>query len=183
MAAWVSSRIEVAAFLLACSRNGYVFSPSLHLNHTVEEIKVLLGRMRAKAFAVEEGYGSNSRTNDIYSRQRKTDHTKRVYRLPRSQKRTCSDIFISLGLTSRSQNHSSGGADNVVYLAFTSGTTAEPKGVMHSNNTLLANARSIAGDWEFDFLFRDLYVSVPEPQSRIRRADTGDVGGRRDHLP
>jgi acyl-CoA synthetase (AMP-forming)/AMP-acid ligase II len=150
VAAWFSSRIEVAVFLLACSRNGYVFSPSLHLNHTVEETKVLLGRMGAKAFAVEEGYGSDSRTNDIFAAASELDHTIRVYRLPRSRKRTYSDIFKSLGLTSRSQNHSSGGADNVVYLAFTSGTTAEPKGVMHSNNTLLANARSIAGDWEFD---------------------------------
>jgi acyl-CoA synthetase len=47
-----------------------------------------------------------------------------------------------------------GGADpkqdpnSIVYLAFTSGTTAEPKGVMHSDNTLLANARAIAADWD-----------------------------------
>src|SRR5690606_17167236 len=39
--------------------------------------------------------------------------------------------------------------DRVVYLAFTSGTTGEPKGVMHSDNTLLSNARAIASDWNF----------------------------------
>ena len=35
-----------------------------------------------------------------------------------------------------------------MYLPFTSGTTGEPKGVMHSDNTLLANARALAGDWQ-----------------------------------
>src|SRR6202022_3342247 len=37
--------------------------------------------------------------------------------------------------------------DRIVYLAFTSGTTGEPKGVMHSDNTLLANGRAIVKDW------------------------------------
>ncbi|CUH81309.1 AMP-binding enzyme [Tropicibacter naphthalenivorans] len=35
----------------------------------------------------------------------------------------------------------------MVYLAFTSGTTGTPKCVMHSCNTLLANARDLARDW------------------------------------
>jgi acyl-CoA synthetase len=37
-----------------------------------------------------------------------------------------------------------------VYLAFTSGTTGTPKGVMHSDNTLLANARAMVEDWRHD---------------------------------
>ena len=37
--------------------------------------------------------------------------------------------------------------DKIVYLAFTSGTTGLPKGVMHSDNTLLANGRSMVKDW------------------------------------
>jgi acyl-CoA synthetase len=38
-------------------------------------------------------------------------------------------------------------SDQVVYLAFTSGTTGLPKGVMHSDNTLLANGRAMVADW------------------------------------
>jgi acyl-CoA synthetase len=38
----------------------------------------------------------------------------------------------------------------VVYLAFTSGTTGKPKGVMHSDNTLLANGRAMVADWRHD---------------------------------
>ena len=40
-----------------------------------------------------------------------------------------------------------GDPDRVVYLAFTSGTTGTPKCVMHSHNTLLANARDLVADW------------------------------------
>jgi acyl-CoA synthetase len=40
--------------------------------------------------------------------------------------------------------------DKVVYLAFTSGTTGTPKGVLHSDNTLLANGRAMVHDWRHD---------------------------------
>ncbi|HVH79761.1 MAG TPA: class I adenylate-forming enzyme family protein, partial [Stellaceae bacterium] len=40
--------------------------------------------------------------------------------------------------------------DRIVYLAFTSGTTGTPKGVMHSSNTLFANARAMVEDWHHD---------------------------------
>src|SRR5439155_22791579 len=33
---------------------------------------------------------------------------------------------------------------------FTSGTTGAPKGVMHSDNTLLANARAVVADWHLN---------------------------------
>jgi acyl-CoA synthetase len=40
--------------------------------------------------------------------------------------------------------------DKIVYLAFTSGTTGQPKGVLHSDNTLLANGRAMVKDWQHD---------------------------------
>jgi acyl-CoA synthetase len=39
--------------------------------------------------------------------------------------------------------------DRVSYLAVTSGSTGAPKGVMHSDNTLLAALRMMAADWLF----------------------------------
>ena len=38
-------------------------------------------------------------------------------------------------------------ADDTALIAFTSGTTGMPKAVMHSDNTLLANARAMVEDW------------------------------------
>jgi acyl-CoA synthetase len=40
--------------------------------------------------------------------------------------------------------------DKITYLAFTSGTTGMPKGVLHSDNTLLANGRAMVKDWHHD---------------------------------
>jgi len=150
VAAWLSSRVEIAAFLLACSRNGYVFCPSLHRNHTVEEVAGLLKRMRAAAFVGEAGYGAGGRQQDIFQVVRELDHIKRVYDMSAGAKPIVTSLPDSG--TARRENGAAdrANANDIVYLAFTSGTTGEPKGVMHSNNTLLANARSLAQAWSFD---------------------------------
>src|SRR5205807_2128365 len=44
----------------------------------------------------------------------------------------------------------SGDPNQIVYLPFTSGTTGTPKGVLHSDNTLLATARMMARDWRLE---------------------------------
>jgi len=149
VAAWLSSRVEVAVFLLACSRSGFIFCPSLHRNHTVDEIRDLLVRMRARAFVGEVGYGADADTCDIFSEVQRLPQVFRTYRLDAPGRRSARDIGKTLGLGGGSASVPAGQSDDIVYLAFTSGTTGEPKGVMHSNNTLLANARSLGEDWTF----------------------------------
>lgn len=149
VAAWVSSRAELAVLLSACAAGGFVLCPSLHRNHTVGEICVLLGRMRARALIVEDGFGADADRHDILAGAAGVADLAYTCVLSQPGSRTVDDIATALDLGATAPLPNRNGTD-IVYLAFTSGTTGEPKGVMHSSNTLLANARAIAADWGFD---------------------------------
>ncbi len=144
VAAWLSSRIETAAAVLACSRNGYVCSPSLHRDHTVAEVTDLLSRMRAAALVAERGYGADAGRDDIFSRAEELDTLRLTLAVP--PREASSGVLPEI--TGRSTGRPVSSPDTVVYLAFTSGTTGAPKGVMHSDNTLLAPVRALAADWQ-----------------------------------
>ena len=138
---WTSNRVESVIGLLACARNGYVCNPSLHLNYTGEEITALLERIRAAALIAEEGYGAA--TPAVLDGIAALPSMRRVFRLPKG--RASGADFPKPG--DGSAPPADDNPDRVCYLAFTSGTTGTPKGVLHSHNTLLANARDLVKDW------------------------------------
>ncbi len=149
VAVWLPSRIETAVALAACSRNGYVCCPSLHRDHTAGDIEDLLGRMRAAALVAEEGYGADAHRHSIFDRTDRIKSLRHVYRLEPLGERNCSDaIFAEARARPAAAAAPGRDPDTVVYLAFTSGTTGVPKGVMHSDNTLLAGARAMSDDWD-----------------------------------
>jgi acyl-CoA synthetase (AMP-forming)/AMP-acid ligase II len=148
VAAWLPSRIEAAIIVLACSREGFVCCPSFHRNHTVEEVITLLQKVRATALVVQEGFGADADHHDIAGRAHTLDSLRAIYRLPPSGAGEIEELSrVSLTDGKRPSPAPTASPDRIVYLAFTSGTTGEPKGVLHSDNTLLANARSLAADW------------------------------------
>ena len=148
IAFWSSSRCEFAVLLLACSRNGLVFCPSLHRNHTTEEVEMLLQRMNAKLIIWERGYGADADRHDISERLKAAGSPINAWVMDPVAGRTMDDVSKMLGLPAAETTPPAGLADDVVYVAFTSGTTGVPKGVLHSNNTLLSNALAIALDWK-----------------------------------
>jgi acyl-CoA synthetase len=147
VAVWLSSRIETAIALVACSRCGYVCCPSLHRDHTVGDIVELMNRMRAAAFIGEVGYGADAPRRDIFAILDQVPTLKSIFKLPAVASEAGDGLPQSMADYGDVVNTD---PNIVVYLAFTSGTTGQPKGVMHSDNTLLANARAMIADWQFD---------------------------------
>lgn len=151
VAVWLPSRAESVVVLLACSRNGYVCTPSLHQNHTAEEIAVLLSRVQCRALFAMPGYGADASQHSIFARAATMPAIKQVFALLPPGRANAMLPEYSLPFPEREAPSVSSSPDlnpdKIVYLAFTSGTTGMPKGVMHSDNTLLANGRAIASDW------------------------------------
>src|SRR5205823_14458426 len=147
VAVWLPNRVEAVAVLLACSRQGYVCNPSLHRNYTVAEIVELLGRTRAAALFAQKGYGADASTADIFTAVAELPNLRRVY--ARGDVSHNAARFPDRD-SARPLPPADANPDKVTYLAFTSGTTGTPKGVMHSDNTLLANARAMVEDWHHD---------------------------------
>lgn len=136
VAIWLPSCVEIAAIVLACSRNGYVCCPSLHRDHTVGDVAALLSRMRASVLFARSGYGADARRRSIFDACADTASLRAVY-----------DLGSDPLPQEAAESPRADDPDTIVYLAFTSGTTGEPKGVMHSDNTLLANALAMSTDW------------------------------------
>jgi acyl-CoA synthetase len=148
VAVWLPSCAESVVALLACARNGYVCTPSLHQNYTVAEIVMLLERSRAAALVMQPGYGADARQHDIVAAARGLDFMKAVYAVggphPDAMPFPAADARVHGSVAPDPD------PDKIIYLAFTSGTTGVPKGVMHSDNTLLANGRAMVEDWHHD---------------------------------
>jgi acyl-CoA synthetase len=142
VAVWLPSQVESAIALLACSRNGYVCCPSLHRDHKVGEVLALVDQMRAAAVIAQPGWGADADRRDLFAELSGREYLHCAWRLGFAEAAPFGDLPDPLFETAPS-----GDANQVMYLPFTSGTSSEPKGVLHSDNTLLATARAMARDW------------------------------------
>ncbi|MGI9334602.1 MAG: class I adenylate-forming enzyme family protein [Gammaproteobacteria bacterium] len=142
---WLANCVEAVAILLACSRNGYVCNTSLHQQYTVADILRLLERMRTAALFVQPGYGARSQGVVLESALAGVESLRKIYSFETPVDECGPRPGFPALIPATTEADCS--ADKVMYLAFTSGTTGDPKGVMHSDNTLLANARAMVEDW------------------------------------
>ena len=132
---WASNRAESIVTFLACSREGFACNPSLHRTYSETDIAGLLHRLSAKALVTEVGFGGGTEQS-LEKVMSGVASLKIVYKPDQFPKPA---PFLA---------PASGDPDQVLYLAFTSGTTGAPKCVMHSDNSLLANARDLVRDWQ-----------------------------------
>jgi acyl-CoA synthetase len=142
---WLPNRVEAVVVFLACSRNGYVCNPSLHQNYTVGEIVTLMERIQSAALFAQAGHGADAGKADVFEAATSVSTLRRVYRMD-------TGTFPAPGAKADASSLPpvDSDPDKIVYLAFTSGTTGMPKGVLHSDNTLLANGRAMVHDWHHD---------------------------------
>ncbi len=136
---WMSNKAAAVITFLACAREGFVCNPSLHKTHTCAEIVTLLSRLNTAALVTEPDWGADRSKHDLAEMLADLAFLKTTY--------TASTLPQTLvaALDAPCDN-----PDSISYLAFTSGTTGSPKCVMHSDNTLLANARDLVCDWGLD---------------------------------
>ena len=139
------------------------------------------------AFIVQNGYGADADKRDVIGRGRRCSELAPC--LPARSALRIVAVVAELvpaihDSTSRPRSRRQSRCGNaktdpnqIVYLAFTSGTTGKPKGVMHSDNTLLANARAMASDWSID---RSPCIYTLSPLSHnLGFGAHGDGAGRR----
>jgi acyl-CoA synthetase len=142
---WLPNRVEAVVSFLACSRNAYVCCPSLHRNHTTTQIAQLMRRIACAALVVQPGYGADAERAD--SLEALAGTARKLYAIDRASGGATQ--FPASDTRPRRLVEPARDPDKIVYIAFTSGTTGEPKGVMHSDNSLLANGRPMVADWNF----------------------------------
>src|SRR3954454_14040723 len=145
VAVWLPGRVETAIALLACSRNGYVCCPSLHRDHTVDQVLELVDRMRAATVIAQPDYGADAEQRDLFAVLVGRDFLRCTWHVGPAREAAFADLPGSAADRPVSDD-----PNKVTYLAFTSGTTGAPKGVLHSDNTLLASACMMARDWQLE---------------------------------
>ena len=132
---WTDNRLEAVALFLTCARSGIACNPSLHRTYTSGEIVQLLDRLQSKVLLTRSAWGADGTANGISPLLHSAASLKELW--------TPETIPAPRGAPPAAIKD----PDKVAYLAFTSGTTGAPKCVMHSDNTLLANARDLVREW------------------------------------
>ncbi|MBV1866109.1 MAG: acyl--CoA ligase [Rhodobacteraceae bacterium] len=133
---WMSNKSAAVITFLACAREGLACNPSLHRTHTCAEIVKLLTRLNTAALVTEPGWGADRADQGFTAMLGDLPFLKKTYTPETLPESPVTDL-----------GNACSNPDSISYLAFTSGTTGPPKCVMHSDNTLLANARDLVADW------------------------------------
>lgn len=132
---------QFVALYLGCSRIGAVFNPVMHIFRE-HELSFMLAHGEAKVFVVPKIFNKfdhEAMANDLKA---KLPHLEHVVVLggegPNSFDALLSDPAFDAERDTITRD-TRPGPNDVVELIYTSGTTGEPKGAMHTPNTILSN--------------------------------------------
>ena len=162
---------EFTAIYMACARIGAVAHP-MQMIHREHEIEVALRRVESRvSITVDQfrGFRYGSAHRALVEKLPTLEH---VLVLRRTGERSGDRVLfedLAIGAAATSKNlgaleHLPVRGDDPEIVKFTSGTTGEPKGVVHSHNTLYAS--TITALDETELTARDVIIS-PSPMSHM----------------
>ncbi|WP_407306474.1 cyclohexanecarboxylate-CoA ligase [Acinetobacter sp.] len=134
---------EFTLLYLACSRIGAVLNPLMPIFRE-RELEFMLKHGESKIFVVPTTFRNFNHEQLANQLQNKLDTLKHIVVVNGEGENNFDQLLLNHGLE---QNPSAlaeldsleSGPDDITQLIFTSGTTGEPKGVMHTANTLFSN--------------------------------------------
>ena len=134
---------EFSLLYFACSRIGAVLNPLMPIFRE-RELEFMLKHAESKVFIVPKQYRNFDHEQLANKLQAKLETLQHVVVVNGSGDNNYDQLLVNHGLeknlellTQLDDFHAD--PDDVTQLIFTSGTTGEPKGVMHTSNTLYAN--------------------------------------------
>ena len=134
---------EFTLLYLACSRIGAVLNPLMPIFRE-RELEFMLKHGESKVFVVPKifrNFSHEQLANQLYN---KLDTLKHVVVVNGDGENNFDRLLLNHGLEQNAAavvalDGLESGPDDITQLIFTSGTTGEPKGVMHTANTLFSN--------------------------------------------
>jgi len=137
---------EFVVTAFACSKIGAVMNPVMPILRE-RELLYILNFCEAKVFIVPKTYRGFDYAAMAQSMRSELPHLGHVIVVDGEDETS----FDRMLLSSEADTHPAGlGPDDMAVLMFTSGTTGEPKGVMHTSNSLIACCKALSGRFGLD---------------------------------
>ncbi|WP_425919348.1 cyclohexanecarboxylate-CoA ligase [Acinetobacter sp. TSRC1-2] len=134
---------EFTLLYIACRRIGAILNPLMPIFRE-RELSFMLKHTESKVFIVPKVFRKFDHEKLAYQLQKNIESLEHVVVVGGEGENSFEKLLLNHGLDNDPQilntlNDVTITADDIAQLVFTSGTTGEPKGVMHSANTLFSN--------------------------------------------